>query len=147
MHLKIDITKFVEELKQEDKNKILTFLLESQLLEYGIRKLLTELPLKNPIENNDISDKPLGVLISQMEKSQDQYILELVQPVRDFNKLRKEIVHSLIYIETPEEAIIKIREKIELAHRIRWTIDRIFNFFYEDVLKLNNGYGSIFNPK
>ena len=140
--------KIVDELlsnldEDNPKDLILYFLIESQLLEYGIIYLLTKLPFLPGSEIEDIIDKPLGILVNELERTKDSDMVELAKQAREFNRLRKEIIHNLIFLEVPINNLGNdIKKKIRLAQQIRAQIDAQFNYVYE--MTIGIPYGSIF---
>lgn len=144
-NIKEKIKDLLSRLSEEDKDTILTFLFESQVLEYGIRRALVELPTAEVIDEEEIKNKPLGVLISEMEKSKDIYLLDLVELAKSFNQLRRQIIHHLIESDLDATDLIdQIHRKILLSKEIQERIDRVLNYLHNDVMNLGIGYGSIF---
>lgn len=135
--------KLITSLDDLDRQDILNFLLESQVIEYGVAYLLTGLPyLKGPTLE-EIEDKSLGQLINEMEKTKDTRLTGLIEKAREFNKLRKDVVHHLIHLPQDKDQILEdIRAKLELAREIKYEIDWQFNWVYENIL--NIPYGNIF---
>jgi hypothetical protein len=135
----------VSRLSEEDKNTMLIFLLESQILEYGIKRALLELPVSSKIDIQGIKSKTLGALINEMERSDDPHITSMVDSVREFNNLRVEIIHHLADTKlSSEELIREIEEKIELSKNVQRRIEEVFTFLYTNVMGLGPQYGEIF---
>lgn len=132
-------------LSEEDKDTILTFMLESQILEYGIRRALLELPVSSRIDKGEIRSKTLGALINEMERSGDSYMTNMVDSVREFNNLRVEIIHHLADTElSPEELMREIKLKIKLSKGVQSKIEEVFTYLYDSVMGLGPEYGKIF---
>lgn len=111
-------------LDQKNKDLILYFLLQSQVLEYGITYLLVNPAFLNGPKIENIDSKPLGALIYELKKTGNLDLIQLAEKTKKFNNLRIEIVHYLIFTETsPNVLITDIKEKIELAQEIQDDID------------------------
>ena len=143
MSLRKKTDTILSQLEPEDRDTILSFLLECQILEYGILYLLTNAPFSNGPKLEDVSNKPLGALINELEKINDPYFVEIIEETREFNKLRKFVIHELIHSDISTKALLEeIIKKITLARKINNRIDYHFNFIYGELLDIP--YGSIF---
>jgi hypothetical protein len=126
-----------------EKDLILYFLIESQLLEYGIIYLLSQLPFFNGPELKDIEDKTLGQLINELEKTKDSDMVRIAGKAREFNELRKDIIHNILFLEKDASLLKKdLKDKISLAREIEKDIENEFDYVYE--MTLGVPYGTIF---
>jgi len=133
----------LSKLTLEEKELILDFLIESQIIEYGIIYILTGLPFLKGPNLKDIGDKSLGVLINELEKTESESLLVLALQAKEFNYLRKDVIHNLLFTDRPTEKLVSdIKGKILLAKEIQNRIEAEFNNIFETFLDIP--YGNIF---
>jgi len=129
---------------------VFSFILKSQLIEWEIKQLITELDLHLSFSNSsevlrkkiitpremDEQKWTLGKLIAEFKKYKGEFLKDLQTRLEKFNDLRNKFVHHLFNPGSIEDLMKEAEQGLELANRIINDIEQANKFLNEhDPLK------------
>ncbi len=133
------VKKLLKELeKKGEKDLVLEFLIESQLLEFTLSCLIVQYSLGG-LDVRAVSKMPLGALIGIIKKTGKSDLIELADIATEFNEVRKAIIHNLLFLDMPiEELITEVKRQIstgqDLQIELEDKIDSIYGIDIYDLL-------------
>ena len=125
----------IEELSSKNKYIVLVFLLKCQIVEYALKYLLGGYPYKPKgfIPNGFFDKATIGMVIKKLDKLDDDYLDEIVEKAKKFNKIRVYIVHHfLTSTASIPEIETTLHKRLELADEIEADIHHLFDFISEN---------------
>jgi len=125
----------IEELSSKDKYVLLVFLLRCQIVEYALKYLLGGYPYKPKgfIPKGFFNRATIGMVIGKLENLDDNYLNEIVEKAKDFNKIRIGIVHHfLTSTASISEIEATLHKRLKLANEIEADIHFLFDFISDN---------------
>jgi len=128
----------IEELSLKDKKDkyvLLVFLVKSQIVEYALKYLLGGYPYKPKgfIPKGFFDRATIGMVIGKLEKLDDDYLDEIVEKAKKFNKIRIYIIHHfLASAASIPEIEATLHKRLKLADEIEADIHYLFDFISEN---------------
>lgn len=121
---------------------LVSFIFKSQLIEWEIKQLITELDLYSRFSNNHKVSKrkiitpyemdeqkwTLGKLILEFKKYKYEFLKDLQIQLEAFKDLRNKFIHCLFNLGSIEDLIKKAEQGLKLANNIINDIEQVNNF-------------------